>query len=310
MKVLELRNMKRINIYLTFMIVLLSSCAKLNMHEIRSMDKLPFQNLELIPGQEHNELRIDVIRQITETYYDGTTTYYEDVPYHPLGFDLGNGLFYDLNGNLSFRLDHLLNFDPNEPFEVNENIKPKNDANNFIHTYINEALVMTRLPQRNSKVLYHKQSLGDSTIFMKKARFQYAMSISDSSLSYAYKNHKPLKIHTIDKNNYYSFRRKKLREFRNLNNTLLLGRTFTMHLSDDKNTITVNTPWRERNNAKPRITIQKDRIHIYIYSKGFKGRKIEFTDFGVLVTGTNLKPVLYKKVDASGNLPVQSAGYE
>ena len=71
------------------------------------MKKTSFHNMELSPGQEHNELRIDVIRQVTETYVDGTTTYYEDVPYHSVGLDLSNGLFYDMNGNLSFRLDYL-----------------------------------------------------------------------------------------------------------------------------------------------------------------------------------------------------------
>ena len=71
--------------------------------------------MELSPGQEHNELRIDVVRQVRETYVDGSTTYYEDVPYHPLGLDLGNSLFYDMHENLSFRLDYLLDINPKEP---------------------------------------------------------------------------------------------------------------------------------------------------------------------------------------------------
>lgn len=293
---------------------LLSACASLNKQEIKFTKKIHFQDLNLTAGEEHNELRIDVIRQVTETYIDGSTTYYddgstiyyEDVPYHPLGFDLGNGLFYDLNGNLSFRLDHLLDFDPNEPFEISKNIRPENESNTFLYTYINEALALTRLPQRNSRIQYHKESLQDSSVFMKNARFLYAMSKTDSSLSYTFRNNKPLKIYKIDELSYYTFRRKKLREFRNIDNTLLLGKTFIVRLSDDKNTITINSPWREQYNKKPKLTIQKDANSIFIYSKGYKGKKIEFTKNGLFVTGTKHKPILYKKIEGSGSVAAHS----
>ena len=302
--------MKQITFTTIIVSFLLSACASLNIQEIKSMNKTHFLDMELSAGQEHNELRIDVIRQVTETYVDGSTTYYQDVPYHPLGLDLGNGLFYDMNGNLSFRLDFLLDFNPEEPFEINENIKPGNDANIFLYAYINDAMTMTRLPQRNSKVLYHKQYYADSIAFMKNDRFRYAISTSDTSLSYTFRNNKPLRICKMDKHNYYSFRRKKLREFRNIDNTLLLGKTFTIRLSDDKNTITINSPWREQYNKKPRLTVQKNENSIFIYSKGYKGKKIEFTDYGMLVTGTNLKPTLYKKVIGSENFSTQNPGYE
>ena len=286
------------------------ACASLNIREIRSMKKMYFQNMDLSPGQEHNELRIDVIRQVTETYVDGTTTYYQNVPYHPLGFDLGNGLFYDMNGNLSLRLDFLLKFDPEEPFEINKHIKPETDANNYLFTYINGALAETRLPHRNSKVLYHKEKFGDSTVYMRKDRFRYAIYENDSSLSYAYRNNKPLKIIKINEDNYYTFRRKRLREFRNIDNTLLLGKTFTIRLSGDKSTITVNSPWRDRNNRRPLMSIQKGENSILIYSRNYKGRKIELTENGLYVTGPGLKPVLYKKIKWVENLSVQSRGYE
>lgn len=77
-----------------------------------------FQQLELNVAYELEELRVDLIRQ-EETTSDGdgnSTT--EDVDYHPLGFDLGNGLFYDLNGNLALRLKHLFDLDGQEEFSL------------------------------------------------------------------------------------------------------------------------------------------------------------------------------------------------
>ena len=293
--------------FITILLTLLvAACSTLNIREIKSMKKTHFQNMELSPGQVHNKLRIDVIRQVTETYVDETTSICENVPYHPLGFDLGNGLFFDMNGNLSLRLDQLLDFDSNEPFEINQNVKPANDANISLYTYINGALAITRLPHRNSKVQYHMESYPDSAVYMRKDRFRYAIMKTDKSLTYAYRNNKPLKIIKINEDNYYTFRRKRLREFRNIDNTLVLGKTFTMRLSDEKNIITVNSPWRERNNKKPLMSIQKDENSIFIYSKNYKGIKIEFTENGLYVTGPGIKTILYKKIEGSGNFNAQS----
>ncbi|MBX2876851.1 MAG: hypothetical protein KTR30_32335 [Saprospiraceae bacterium] len=77
-----------------------------------------FQQLALNPAYELEELRIDIIRR-EETTADGDgNSSTEKVDYHPLGFDLGNGLFYDLNGNLALRLKHLFDLDDQNEFTV------------------------------------------------------------------------------------------------------------------------------------------------------------------------------------------------
>lgn len=77
-----------------------------------------FQQLELNVAYELEELRLDIIRkETTSSDPDGNSTT-EDVPYHPLGFDLGNGLFYDLNGNLALRLKHLFDLDGRSEFSL------------------------------------------------------------------------------------------------------------------------------------------------------------------------------------------------
>lgn len=77
-----------------------------------------FNELDLQIAHELEELRIDVRRETrSSTDVDGNSTT-EKEDYHPLGFDLGNGLFYDLNGNLSLRVKHLFALDGQDSYSI------------------------------------------------------------------------------------------------------------------------------------------------------------------------------------------------
>ena len=93
--------MKKI-LLLTLPFLLLLSCNPL---DLSTLDQdIKFEELDLKVSYELEDLRFDVIRQQTsDATSDVGDTDTEDVPYHPFGFDLGNGLFYDLNGNLGFK---------------------------------------------------------------------------------------------------------------------------------------------------------------------------------------------------------------
>ncbi len=58
------------------------------------------------PAFDIYEQRIDVIRQ-RESFALDDQCVTEDIPYHPVGIDLGNGLFFDLNCNLSLLINKL-----------------------------------------------------------------------------------------------------------------------------------------------------------------------------------------------------------
>ena len=64
------------------------------------------QDQSFEPAFDIYEQRIDVIRQ-QESYSMDDQCVTEDVPYHPVGIDLGNGLFFDLNCNLSLLINKL-----------------------------------------------------------------------------------------------------------------------------------------------------------------------------------------------------------
>ena len=70
--------------------------------------------VDLKPAYDLQGLRIDVLRQFQDDGCGGT----EAVAYHPMGFDLGNGLFMDLNNNLSLLPQDLLNIEEDENYQI------------------------------------------------------------------------------------------------------------------------------------------------------------------------------------------------
>ena len=111
--------MRRSNILVVILLVVFcSACSTLNITEIKNLEKKDFDSMKLKPEIEPNDLRIDIIRQTHDNRVNDSTTETAYTPYHPLGFDLGNGLFYDLCGNLSLRIDYLLNYSWEHDFVI------------------------------------------------------------------------------------------------------------------------------------------------------------------------------------------------
>ena len=75
--------------------------------------------LELQLSYELQHLRIDIIRQQDQSMVDDVPSY-TDRPYHPVGFDLGFGLFFDLNRNLSLRIDQLMELSSSPQYKIQQ----------------------------------------------------------------------------------------------------------------------------------------------------------------------------------------------
>lgn len=277
-------------------ILIVSSCTRLNIYEIKSMEKSPFNDLQLFPDYEPNELRIDIIRRITVFYIDGDTYTEEPVPYHPMGMNLGNGLFYDLNGNLSLKLDYLLDFSADQSFEIKKNINPSNKKHTFLYTYINDGLTITRKSKNTSRHQYHIERSVDSTAFIFRNRLLYSIINSDTSMLYRRKNKKPIGIYRLEEGKFYIGKNKKNREYQLNNNNLSLAKDYLVHLSTDKKSIIINSMSRIRNSKNPLFTIEKSEDVLFIYNSKHRGIKIEFVDQGLQVTGTGLETIKYELV--------------
>ncbi len=144
--------------YLPFILltILWMKCAKLDIHDIHHSKSVSFDGMLLKPDHEPNDLRIDVVRQKTtsnSTDAEGHTTISEsNVDYHPMGFDLSNGLFYDLHGNLSLRIDKLLNVKEGSAFEIRNSSGRK--MNRPYRLYSFERDTFRQKSSRNNKAKY------------------------------------------------------------------------------------------------------------------------------------------------------------
>lgn len=100
----------------------LASCTTLNQADIQRLEPTAFEPLTLRPNYELYDFRMDIIRQQESQMVDSTMDT-SDTPYHRLGFDLGNGLFFDLNENLSFDLLTLMEVDSHGELSVLQSFK-------------------------------------------------------------------------------------------------------------------------------------------------------------------------------------------
>ena len=104
--------------YLALLFFIIYGCSSLDKTVIQTTERFSFEPLLLIPDWEIYDLRIDLIRQTEKKEVNDSTTKTVDVSYHPLGFYLGNGLFIDLNDNLSLLIPHLLQIGWDENFAI------------------------------------------------------------------------------------------------------------------------------------------------------------------------------------------------
>ena len=92
--------------------LLLSACASLDRNLLDDANREMLHPASLSMDYDVYFLRIDLIRNTTTTADPSAVgaTRTENVPYHYLGFDLGNGLFYDANRNLCLDIMRLPEF--------------------------------------------------------------------------------------------------------------------------------------------------------------------------------------------------------
>ncbi|MCP4135411.1 MAG: hypothetical protein GY754_30860 [bacterium] len=111
-------------IYFVLPLILLASCATLKQTDLPAhAGRVDFEPQQVKLDYDVFFLRIDLFRQTTmrsntQTHLDGNDTVPK--PYHYIGVDIGNGIFFDANMNLSLDLLKLMQVDKNKDFKVIE----------------------------------------------------------------------------------------------------------------------------------------------------------------------------------------------
>ena len=267
-------------------LILISSCATLNINEIRNLEKTEFDSLTLIPDWEANNLRIDLIRQTYEEDVNDSTTESKKTPYHPIGFNLGNGLFYDLNKNLCLRLDYILDFSEENSFEIQKTTRPVNKRKFIIYQFLNDSLLVRYPPRKKAHYRYHRITYSDSLVYMYKKRLKYAVIRKDSALIYSGKKRKWDVIHKIDDNNYYLNKKWRKENYQIKDNSIVLEHNYVVSLLNDNSRIEIKS---YRKNGKGRIlyTLERDPEKLFIYNKYYSGLRIEKDGNNILIYRNN-----------------------
>ncbi|NPA35786.1 MAG: hypothetical protein GXO47_02945 [Chlorobi bacterium] len=266
-----------------------SSCATLNVSEVKNLDKQKFEPLNLKPDVDVDQVRIDIIRHKVEYYYVdtepnslensltrdslfvNTKTKKSNVPYHPMGFKLGNALFYDLNGNLCLRIDEL--FGVEDTSFVLEKIKyPKRNKGIYKRKVENDTVSTSEPLSRKYSYRFHRVYVGDTLKVQRKNRIKYYVVNHDSTLTYIKGLTKKV-IHKIDNEHYYVNRNNKFNQFVLEDNEIRIQKIYLVRETDDGKTIEI-LKYRKK---RPYVLywIEKGDNKIFIYDRFYSGKKLE-----------------------------------
>lgn len=258
----------------------ISGCSSLNVREIKALERIPFEPLRIQPEVEPNDLRVDVIRQTEQTTV-GNSVRTTDVPYDPLGLNLGNGLFYDTNENFSLRLDYLLDFEGAEAFELRKTTTPTFDSGLTLYSLADDTVTISRPPGKKVRYQYHRTGSQDSRSFMRRGNLDYTIVQRDSALVQRNSRREIKGIYKQDDENFYLQRRRTKIDYRLADGEVYLRDRYILALTNQNKTLGI---YRTTRKGKRLIqTIERSRDKILVYNSDFKGKKLEFTGDGVRV---------------------------
>lgn len=242
----------------------------LKITEIKELSKAKFDSLTIQPDIELYGFRIDIIRQTIDEQINDSTTQAEVVPYHFLGFNLGNGLFYDLNDNLSMRVDYLLNIDTKNDFEIEKfyskskwNRKYKSEKGNFTSEY----------PcKKKTYDILQVENFNDSLSISYKNKHRYSILTHDSLIKYM--NTKIIldQIQKKDKNFYYQKYGRRVDEYKLVDKAIILDNKYKIIQNKDGDIIQIFRIGKKKDYLFYKI-IRNDK-DLFIYNDKFYGMKI------------------------------------
>lgn len=267
--------MKRNNYILLILILINFGCkTTLKISEIKDLSKIEFDSLFIQPDIELYDFRIDIIRQTTEEQVNDSTTDTEDVPYHLLGFNLGNGLFYDLNDNLSLRIDYLLNIDTKNDFEI-EKVYSKSKWNRKFKSHEGNFTIESK----RKKKIYDKLQVkyfNDSLSISFRNKHRYSIVTVDSLTKYMSTKRVIDKIQKKDKNFYYQTHKRSVDEYKFVDKAVILDNKYKVTLNQTGNIIEIIRIGKKKD--YPRYKIIRDDENLYIFNDKFYGKKIVMGD--------------------------------
>jgi hypothetical protein len=275
------RAMKSNSLFITLLLATCCGCtlSKRLQFDVEGLQRVAFEPFRLEPEEELLDFRIDIIRQTSSESVTDSTSEYRDVAYHKLGFNLGNGLYYDLNDNLSLRLDDLLGLDVTNDFKLERSL-PERSKRKKVYTQINGAL-MVEYPSRSRKYpSYNIFRYEDSLSVFLRNRFCFSITRNDSTLTERFSDRVYSTIRKEGDGLYRQSLRKHSREFKQADNELVLAGRYRIVRSEDAREIRIYRIGKKADVLQYRMI--RDERSIIVFNENYHKMKIEM-DSGRLV---------------------------
>ena len=190
--------------------------------------------------------------------------------YHPIGLDLGNSLFYDLYGNLSIRIDRLLNVPDIHSFKIQE---VYHGIENRVKTYAftSDTLKVKPFLAEKIKYKYHLTKNGETVTYLQGDDICYTINQTDSTLFYQKNKRKKAEL-KLGQGRVYSINTRDDPEtFAHNDRSIVLSSKYRFDYHE--NLITFSRTYSKRSVVL--VILQKTEDGFLVYDAHFKGYQIK-----------------------------------
>ncbi|MFH1049423.1 MAG: hypothetical protein V1779_00670 [bacterium] len=279
---------------LTNLLLVISGCsATLEITEINGLNKATFKPLYIEPDIELYNLRIDIIRQTYDDRINDSISETKEVPYHKLGFDLGNGMFYDLNDNLSLRIDYLLNIDTKGDFKIETSYA--NKKWNRIYSSQNDGFTIEYTNRKKTYTMFQINRLNDSLSIFYKNKYGYSIVKDDSAMVYMDGKRIIDKVQKKDENYYYQKLKKTIDEYKYVEHDLILDSKYKIAMSQSGDVLEIFRMGKKMD--YPQYKIIKNEKMIFIFNDKYHGKKIVMDEGKFTLYHNDVKICDYTRVE-------------
>ncbi|MCL3779767.1 hypothetical protein EMN47_05115 [Prolixibacteraceae bacterium JC049] len=280
---------------MTFFFIFVCSCTQITIIPLDPVATSKFHDLTLTPCYEVNDLRLDINRQKKWHLNEDEK---ENKEYHELGFDLGNGLFFDLNMNLSFRLDKLLPI-PNDNYTVKHSLETPIINKTIIYQHHNDTVSIDFSKNKRQFYSHHIVRQANNTSVMYKKTPMCTISKKGDTISYIVNGFLHDQIIKKDTETYCSLNHNHSTQllYKIRKNKIEIGNDYRIELTNNSKSIKIyeRTPFSSSMNLI--FTIEKDRNKTFVYTDFYLGYIIEQDGSNLKVTTTYKFNEFYQLID-------------